>query len=72
MSEQWNKDRVDELEKLIVLVNELSKVNWGTGALERIKLCIDLAEELRKTDFKGGRVSFVDFLSQQSRGGGLA
>ena len=59
---EWPEDRLRELEDLRRLLTEVTLINRGNCALERIRECIEIAERLWSTDFDTGRVSFFQFL----------
>ncbi len=64
----WPQDRLDELETLRTLLNAVGAINNGSHCLERIQLCIDLADRLSENDFLTPRKSFLSFLSDQAAG----
>ena len=63
----WTLDRRMEVQKLEKLLSELTTINHGSGAIERLQRCIALAEELRYSDLGSSkqppRHSFVTFLT---------
>jgi hypothetical protein len=54
--------RIEELVQLDLLLREVQTINSGSGCLERIALCIELAKNLTATDLKTARPSFMQFL----------
>ena len=64
----WTQDRLDELETLRTLLNAVGAINKGSHCLERIQLCIDLADQLSENDFLTPRKSFLSFLGDQAAG----
>ena len=59
----WDSSRCDEMDKLEALLHEVVAINSGNRCLERIALCISLAESLQRTDRERTRRSFVQFLN---------
>ncbi len=58
----WADVRCYQLEQFCRLLDEVKTIDRATGCLERIKLAIDLAEQLSDWDVDGGRAPFADFL----------
>ena len=61
---KWTDDRVAELEKLRILLNEIRAMDRGSGIVRRLVNCEQLAEELDRTDYLNGRESFGLFLQR--------
>lgn len=59
----WTIDRREEVTKLQTLLSELTTINHGSGAIQRLERCIQLAEELRHSDLRNHRSSFPQFLT---------
>lgn len=57
----WTDDRCEELESLGELLRSVANINSGSGCLQRIARCIDLAESLLHEDLDRGRESFYRF-----------
>ncbi len=62
----WTNDRCKELEALRSLLCEVSTINRGSGCIERIQKCIELADRLQQFDLDSGRESFWYFLHAQA------
>lgn len=60
----WTDDRCAELDALSTLLREVSTIDRGSGCLQRIAKCIDLAESLSKTDFATARPGFSRWLEE--------
>ena len=65
---KWPEDRLDELDLLQLLVNEVQSINRGSHVIERLTRCIELAEKLDRTDYGKGRHSLMAFIRDVSRG----
>lgn len=57
----WTDDRCEELDNLGELLRSVASINSGSGCLERIARCIDLAGSLLYEDLNRGRESFYHF-----------
>lgn len=62
----WDDSRLDELDALEKLLRELTVINNGSGCLQRITNCIEIAERLASTDWDLRRPSFISWLNQQA------
>lgn len=60
---QWTPDRVEELKQLATLLDRASLLNSGSHVVEKILLCVELANLLRNSDINTPRKSFLQFLS---------
>jgi hypothetical protein len=58
----WTDDRAEELKNLQTLINEVGKINHGSGACERIRWCEMMAETLSRVELEKPRDSFIQFL----------
>ena len=60
---KWTEDRRKELSLLQTLLSDVQSINTGSGALERIRKCVDIAAKLDKNEvMKNPRAGFVAFL----------
>jgi len=59
----WPDDRAEELKILRRLLATVSGLNAGSGFLESVHRCIELADQLRYTDI-ALRLSFLEHLEQ--------
>lgn len=62
----WNEARWHQLFDLERLLNEVTMINHGSNALDRIQRCIELAEKLRFDDHSNLFVSLPTFLKEQA------
>jgi len=62
----WSQDRIDEIAQLQSLLNKVTTINHGSGAIERLQQCISIAERLRETDLRDARPSFTQFLISEA------
>ncbi len=60
---KWDNHRCDQMKQMQDLIFEVSCINSGNHCLERIRKCIDIADELRKYDRNSGKKNFHDFLA---------
>ncbi len=58
----WDKERLVQTDKLRTLLWELSSLNRGSDFLGKVQRCIDIAEELLKTDHVKPKESYMHFL----------
>lgn len=63
----WTKKRIKQLELLRQLLIEVKTIDRGSGVLNRIKLCENLASELFDTDINRTEDSFYYFLESLVR-----
>jgi thiaminase len=66
MKPNWPRDRIHEIEQLQLLLNTVTTINHGSGAIERIQRCISIAERLQETCLKNARPSFTQFLISEA------
>ena len=60
---KWDGSRIVELNKLRELLIEVTTINRGSHAIERIQKCEELAEDLWNSDLDSARPSFHQFLT---------
>lgn len=63
-SPHWDEGRHDDLKALQRLIREVGSINTGSHCLERIARCIELAETLDRSDYRTGRMTFLNFLTE--------
>lgn len=59
----WDDERVTQLELLDRLLKEVSAIDRANNCLARIEKCIELADALIQTDYRGRKGSFLGFLN---------
>lgn len=63
----WDELRCEEYGLLETLLSEVSALNRGSHAIERMQKCIEIAERLNRTNLDSGRMSFCAFLRDLAR-----
>lgn len=63
----WTKGRLRELAELHDMLGELRQINYGSGAIQRLLKCVQVAQELSTTDYSVPRKSFLLFLEDMAR-----
>ena len=63
---EWPEDRWTELVELRDMLGELRQINNGSGAIQRLLKCVEVAQKLTTTDYRGCRKSFLLFLEDRA------
>ena len=61
----WPMRRVNQIEDLRRLINEVGSLNSGNGIIQRIERCLKLARRL-DSNFGRRELRFVDWLDKQA------
>ena len=64
----WSEARWKQLFELEKLLNEVTMINHGSQALDRIQRCIEIAQKLRHDDLSECFVSLPSFLKERALG----
>lgn len=62
----WTRGRAIRLLQLDSLLGLLAGLNHGSGFLENVQRCIDIAEALRASNLADNEISFIQFLKDKA------
>jgi hypothetical protein len=62
MTTQWTADRREEMSLMLDLIHTMKHINKGSGFMQAVQSCIDIAKQLDETDLRAGRISFSQFV----------
>lgn len=62
----WTDDRCAELDSLRELLWKVSGLNSGSGVVQKIIDCEQIARRLLETDYSAPKESFIGFLDKQA------